>query len=191
MINIAIFASGNGTNAERIAEYFKDKKGIKVALVLTNNPDAYVFQRVKKYNIPTMVFNRKEFYHSGEVVQQLKNFEIDIIVLAGFLWLIPKSLLESFDKIVNIHPALLPKYGGKGMYGMKIHELVRKNNDPETGITIHWVNEKYDEGEAIIQVKCSVEPGDSPRDIADKIHRLEYKHYPEVIEKIAGIKNEN
>ena len=178
---IAIFASGSGTNAEAIIKHFKGHPIIKVELVLTNNPKAFVLERAKKFAIPTKVFSREEF---DNVVTDLKESRITHIVLAGFLWLIPASLIKSYpDKIINIHPALLPKFGGKGMYGMKIHELVRTLNETETGITIHLINDKYDEGPILYQGRCDVLSTDSPQEIAHKVHQLEYAHYPLIIEK--------
>ncbi|HYI78596.1 MAG TPA: phosphoribosylglycinamide formyltransferase [Chryseolinea sp.] len=178
---IAIFASGGGTNAEAIIRHFKDHPVIKVALVLSNNPNALVLERAKKFAIPTRVFNKNEFEW---VADTLKEYKITHIVLAGFLWLIPTSLIKAFpNNIINIHPALLPKFGGKGMYGMKIHELVRTSNETETGITIHVINEKYDEGPILFQGRCEVSGTDSPQDIANKVHQLEYAHYPAIIEK--------
>src|SRR5688572_12610942 len=178
---IAIFASGSGTNAEAIIKHFKGHPIIKVELVLTNNPKAFVLERAKKFAIPTKVFSREEF---DNVVTDLKESRITHIVLAGFLWLIPASLIKSYpDKIINIHPALLPKFGGKGMYGMKIHELVRTLNETETGITIHLINDKYDEGPILYQDRCDVSSTDSPQEIAHKVHQLEYAHYPLIIEK--------
>ncbi|HZB13806.1 MAG TPA: phosphoribosylglycinamide formyltransferase [Chryseolinea sp.] len=178
---IAIFASGGGTNAEAIIRHFKDHPLIKVALVLSNNPNALVLERAKKFAISTRVFNKNEF---EQVADSLKEYKITHIVLAGFLWLIPTSLIKAFpNRIINIHPALLPKFGGKGMYGMKIHELVRTSNETETGITIHVINEKYDEGPILFQGRCEVSGTDSPQDIANKVHQLEYAHYPVIIEK--------
>jgi len=180
---IAIFASGSGTNAEAIMKYFKDHPLIKIELVLTNNPNALVLERAKKFAVPTKVFNREEF-SSGEVVKWLLEYGVTHIVLAGFLWLIPVSLIKSYpNEIINIHPALLPKFGGKGMYGMKIHELIRSLNETETGITIHLINEKYDEGPILYQGRCEVARADTPKDIANKVHQMEYANYPLVIEQ--------
>ena len=180
---IAIFASGNGTNAEAIIKYFKDHPLIKIELVLTNNPNALVLERAKKFAVPTKIFNREEF-SSDEVVKWLREYGITHVVLAGFLWLIPTSLLKSYpNEIINIHPALLPKFGGKGMYGMKIHELIRNLNETETGITIHLINEKYDEGPILYQGRCQVASTDTPKDIANKVHQMEYANYPLVIEQ--------
>lgn len=180
---IAIFASGGGTNAEAIIKYYREHPLIKIELVLSNNPNAFVLERARKFSIPTKVFNREEFA-SGEVVSWLREYGITHIVLAGFLWLIPASLLTSFpNKIINIHPALLPKFGGKGMYGMKIHELIRSLNEKETGITIHLINDKYDEGPILYQGRCDVSATDTAKDIADKVHLLEYANYPSIIEQ--------
>lgn len=178
---IAIFASGSGTNAEAIIKYFREHPIIKVKMVLSNNANAFVLERAKKFEIPAKTFNRVDF---DEVVPVLKENGITHVVLAGFLWLIPLSLIKAFpDKIINIHPALLPKFGGKGMYGMKIHELVRSSNETETGITIHIIDEKYDEGPILFQAKCPVSDTDSPEEIAHKVHQLEYAYYPVIIEK--------
>lgn len=180
---IAIFASGSGSNAQKIIEYFADNKNIIVDSVWTNNPSAYVLERAKKCGIDSFIFSREEFKNTLFVVEKLKNRNINLIVLAGFLWLIPSNLIQNF-RIINIHPALLPKYGGKGMYGMNVHQAVVENKEIESGISIHFVNEKYDEGEIIFQAVCPVLPSDSPEDVAEKVHQLEYKHFPEVIEKV-------
>lgn len=188
MTNLAIFASGSGTNAQRISEYFNENEKIKVSLILSNKPEAFVLTRAEKLGIPYFVFNRSEFYHSPTVLEKLKEYAIDIIVLAGFLWLVPEYLTQAFpNRILNIHPALLPKYGGKGMYGGKVHEAVKEANEPETGITIHYVNERYDEGQIIFQGKCGLTTEDTPETIADKVHELEYEHYPRVIEEVVNI----
>ncbi len=185
MHKIALFASGSGTNVENITNYFNNNNSIEIALVLSNKKDAYVLERAKKLNIPSLVFNRNQFYNSTNVVNYLIDNNIDYIVLAGFLWLIPSNLIEAFPKkIINIHPALLPKYGGKGMYGSKVHESVVANNEKQSGITIHFVNEKYDDGNIIFQETCNVLPNDSPNDVAKKVHTLEYKYYPKIIEKL-------
>ncbi|HLF34662.1 MAG TPA: phosphoribosylglycinamide formyltransferase [Cyclobacteriaceae bacterium] len=182
---IAIFASGSGTNAENIIRYFRKAKSAEVIIILTNNKDAYVIERARKLGVECLVFNRNTFYETEKILDILKKPGTDIIVLAGFLWLVPGYLLRSFPgKIINIHPALLPKYGGKGMYGHVVHEAVIRSGDPESGITIHYVNEKYDEGTIIFQTRCAVQPGFTPNDLAEKIHELEYKYYPEVIEKV-------
>jgi phosphoribosylglycinamide formyltransferase-1 len=180
---LAIFASGSGTNAEEIMKFFKDHPAIEVSLLLSNSPDAYALERAAKYNVESKVFDRKQFRQTDEVVNWLKEKEITHVILAGFLWLIPENLLKAFPrKIVNIHPALLPKYGGKGMYGMNVHEAVKSSGDLQTGITIHLVNDQYDDGEVLAQKTVEIESGDTAADIAQKVHKLEYNFYPTVIE---------
>ena len=187
MKRIAIFASGSGTNAQQIIEHFKDNEAIEVSLVLTNNSKAFVLERAAKLKVPSYVFNRTLFYETNQVHDILREIGIDFIVLAGFLWLIPKNILQSWPgRIVNIHPALLPKFGGKGMYGDKVHQAVIKAGEKETGISIHYVNEKYDEGEIIFQEKFEVLPVDTPDTIAERIHVLEHKHFPIVIEELVS-----
>jgi len=182
---IAIFASGSGSNAQRIMEHFKRHKEMEVAIVLSNRADSYVLQRADNFEIPTQVFSKEEFYDATTILKLLKNLDIDIIVLAGFLWLIPENIIRQYPKrIINIHPALLPKYGGKGMYGDIIHETVIANHDTETGITIHYVNESFDEGEIIYQNKCVVEKTDTTEKLAYKVHQLEHLHYPRIIEDL-------
>jgi phosphoribosylglycinamide formyltransferase-1 len=187
MKRIAIFASGSGTNAQRIIEHFKDNADIEVSLVLSNNSKAYVLERAAKLKIPSYVFDRKLFYEGEQVHDILKEIGIDFIVLAGFLWLIPENILKSWPgRIVNIHPALLPKFGGKGMYGERVHQAVIEAGEKETGISIHYVNEKYDEGEIIFQARFSILAGDNAETIASRIHELEHKHFPEVIEELVS-----
>lgn len=184
MKRLAIFVSGGGTNLQRIAEYFSTNPNVEISLVVSNNPDAYALQRAQNLNIPSKVVDRPTF-KSAEFVDELKNLNIDLIVLAGFLWLVPQTLISAFtDKIINIHPALLPKYGGKGFYGEHVHEAVVAAHEKESGITIHYVNEKYDSGDIILQAKVQLEEGETPDSLAAKIHKLEYKHYPEVIEML-------
>jgi phosphoribosylglycinamide formyltransferase-1 len=184
---IAIFASGSGSNAQKILEHFKHHAQGEVVLVLTNNPQAYVLQRADNFEIPTHVFTRDEFFKSDDVVKLLKNMEVDLIVLAGFLWLVPASLLKAFpNQIINIHPALLPKYGGKGMYGDHVHKAVLANGETESGITIHFVNEHFDEGETIHQAKFKIEPGDTLDSIKLKGQQLEHQHFPKVIETLVA-----
>lgn len=184
MARIAIFASGNGTNAEAIINHFQEHPTVRVAALFCNNPKAYVLERARRSDIPTVVFNRQEFYESSKVTDALREHRITHIVLAGFLWLLPPSLVESFpSRIINIHPALLPKYGGKGMYGMRVHEAVKAAGDRQTGITIHEVTTVYDDGPLIFSATCDIDPGDSPEAIADKVHTLEHRHYPRIIEK--------
>jgi phosphoribosylglycinamide formyltransferase 1 len=181
---IAIFASGSGSNAEEIIRYFSAHPRIEVALLLSNNANAFAIERAKSYSIPVMVFSREEFLHSDSVINRLHADDISHIVLAGFLWLVPASLIRAFpDRIINIHPALLPSFGGKGMYGMKVHEAVKASGNSETGITIHLVNEHYDEGRVIFQGKCRIDPSLSPMEIAACVHALEHENYPRVIEE--------
>jgi len=182
---IAIFASGSGSNAQKIMEHFKYSDDAEVSLVLSNNPEAYVLQRADNFEIPSHVFDRQEFYHTDEVVNILKRLEIDLIVLAGFLWLVPENLLKAYpNKIINIHPALLPKHGGKGMYGDRVHKAVLAAGDEEHGITIHFVNEHFDEGEVIYQGRFKVEKDDTLETIKFKGQQLEHLHYPKVIENL-------
>lgn len=183
MKNIAIFASGSGSNAERIVEYFADSEKINVKLFLCNNPEAGVIQRAERLQIPIIMFDRPAF-KSGEVVKILQENKIDWVILAGFLWLVPKNVIEAFpNRIINIHPALLPKFGGKGMYGHFVHEAVVENKETESGITIHFVNEHYDEGGVIFQASFPVLQTDTAEDVARKGQVLEHKHFPEVIER--------
>jgi len=185
MKKVAIFASGNGTNAERIMEYFSANKNVEISLVLTNNPKAGVLKRAKKFDVACLVFSREDLYKSDKVLEVLSNNQIHFVVLAGFLWLIPASVLKAYpNKIINIHPALLPKYGGKGMFGHRVHESVIANNESLSGITIHYVNEQYDEGDIIFQATCEIIDKDTPDSLASKIHELEYAHFPVVIEKL-------
>lgn len=180
---IAILASGNGTNAEAIMRHFERQPDAQVVLLLSNNPEAYALRRAEKFNIPARVFSRQQL-KEGEVAQWLLDAGVTHVVLAGFLWLVPPSLLHAFpDRIVNIHPALLPRYGGKGMYGERVHQAVKAAGDARTGITIHLVNEHFDEGKIIFQADCEVTPDDTPDTIAAKVHALEYKHFPPVIEE--------
>jgi len=182
---IAIFASGSGSNAQKIMEHFKYSEDAEVALVLSNHPEAYVLQRADNFEIPTHVFDKVDFYQSDEVVHLLKKLEIDLIALAGFLWLVPQNLLKEFpNKIINIHPALLPKYGGKGMYGDRVHKAVLEAKDEEHGITIHFANEHFDEGEIIHQAKFKIEKDDTLEIIKFKGQQLEHHHFPKVIENI-------
>ena len=182
---IAIFASGSGTNAERIISHFEGLSTGKVKILCSNKPDAYALVRAEKHNIPTCIFSREDFYKTDKIIELLKKEEIDLIVLAGFLWLVPVNLIRAFpNKIINIHPALLPNYGGKGMYGMHVHQAVIDSGDAESGISIHYVNEKYDEGEIIFQARCKIDGDDTPESLAKKIHQLEYEYFPKVIEEL-------
>ena len=179
---IAVFASGSGSNAENIYNYFNGNDDVVVSLILTNNPNAGVIERATRLNIPFTVFDKNTFKNTNEIVKLLQENNIDLVVLAGFLWLIPENLIEAFtNKIVNIHPALLPKYGGKGMFGDNVHKAVVEHKETETGITIHFVNQHYDEGKVIFQAKCKVLPTDTFEEVASKIHALEYEHFPKVI----------
>lgn len=187
MKKIAIFASGSGSNAENIIRFFAKNPEISVNSIFCNMPGAYVLERAKNYNIPTFVFNREEMKNPEKVLNQLQKQEIDFIVLAGFLWLLPSCITAAYpNRIVNIHPALLPKYGGKGMYGEKVHQAVIAAGEKESGITIHYVNEHYDEGSPIFQARCSIHPEDTPDTLAAKVHALEYEHFPKVIEEVIG-----
>ena len=181
---IAIFASGSGSNAEEILTYFDHYPTIEVVLLLSNNPTAFALTRAAKFNVPTKVFTKEIFKDSTVVLDWLREKEVTHIVLAGFLWLVPSYLTQSFPgKIINIHPALLPKFGGKGMYGMRVHEAVKSAGEKETGITIHLVDEKYDEGKILFQASCPVLENDTPQQIADNVHALEHTHFPKVIEQ--------
>ncbi len=183
--NIAFFASGNGSNVQNIVEYFNGKTDMSPALILTNKADAYVIERAKELNIPCVVFSSKELRETNKIIDILKDYQIDFIVLAGFLLRVPMNLIEAFpNKIINIHPALLPKYGGKGMYGDFVHQAVKDAQETETGITIHYVNEHYDEGQIIFQKKVAVEKSDTADSIAEKVHALEYEYFPKVIEEV-------
>jgi phosphoribosylglycinamide formyltransferase 1 len=185
MRNIAVFASGSGTNAENIIQYFSNRNTAKVSLVLSNKRQALVLKRAEQLNIRTVFFEHKEFYVTGKVLRYLALYKIDFIVLAGFLWLVPESILEQYPgRIINIHPALLPRYGGKGMYGDAVHRAVIGNNDSESGITIHYVNKKYDDGDIIFQERCEVISSDTPESLAVKVHSLEYQYYPRIIEEL-------
>jgi len=182
---IAVFASGNGTNSEKIFEYFQGHKSVKVALLLCNKTNAGVLTRAEQYQIKAKTFSRQEFYDTTSILQVLADSEIDYIALAGFMWLVPEYLVKAFpNKILNIHPALLPKFGGKGMYGMNVHRAVKNAEDLETGITIHFVNQLYDDGNIIDQFSCKVEANDTVEEIARKVQVLEHENYPKVIENV-------
>lgn len=184
---LAIFASGSGSNAQRLAEYFAGSGIAEVSVVYCNNPDAFVLQRAQLLGLPSVLIKRDTFYTDNAVVEDLKSREIDWVILAGFLWLVPDSILKAFPgRVINIHPALLPLYGGKGMYGMKVHQAVIAAGATESGITIHYVNDKYDEGGIIFQAKCSIENGETPEMLAAKIHELEHEHFPTVIRKLVS-----
>jgi phosphoribosylglycinamide formyltransferase-1 len=185
MKRIVIFASGSGTNAENLIKFFHNRDNASVIQILTNNPYAKVLDRAKKLSVSALSFNKIAFTETDDVLNILKANNPDLIILAGFLWKCPETILKEFpNKVINIHPALLPKYGGKGMYGQHVHEAVVANNEKETGITIHYVNEHYDEGAIIFQAKCRVLGSDSAEDVAAKIHELEMKHFPEVVNSL-------
>ena len=184
MHKIAIFASGAGSNAKKIIEYFEGHRLITVSLIVCNKPDAGVLKIADQTGIPTLLIEKEKFFRGNAYIDELKERGIGFIVLAGFLWKIPDTLIKAYPgKIINIHPALLPNYGGKGMYGGFVHEAVITNKDKESGITIHYVDEHYDHGDIIFQARCPIEETDSPESLAKKIHALEHKYYPEVIEK--------
>ncbi|GAF02744.1 phosphoribosylglycinamide formyltransferase [Saccharicrinis fermentans] len=188
MSKVAIFASGSGSNAENIVKYLKERSKSVDFHFFTNNSNAYVNERALKLDVGITLFSREAFYQSDKIIRLLKQEEFDLIVLAGFLWLIPENLVEAFKgRIINIHPALLPKYGGKGMYGKKIHEAIVANHEDETGITIHFVDANYDEGKIIQQVSCEVLPSDTADDVEAKVHALEYEHYPKVIAQLLDL----
>lgn len=189
-MNLAIFASGTGTNAARIIEHFRGSSRIKVGLIVCNKPGAGVLGIAEREGIPSLVIEKEVFFRGGAYVDELRAEKIGFIVLAGFLWKIPEALVKAYPgRIVNIHPALLPKYGGKGMYGRFVHEAVIAAKDKESGITIHYVDEHYDHGQPIFQAKVIIEPGDTPETLAQKIHLLEYEHFPRVIEEVIDLQN--
>ncbi|WP_370088443.1 phosphoribosylglycinamide formyltransferase [Ekhidna sp.] len=186
-VNLAILASGSGSNAENITKYFDTHPNIQVKEILSNKPDAFVHERARKLDIPSSTFTRDQFRDSS-FIKRLE--DIDYIILAGFLWLIPQFLVKSFpNRIINIHPSLLPKFGGKGMYGDHVHKAVIEAGEKESGITIHLVNEEYDKGKILFQAKCEVEPSDTPDSLASKIHSLEYTHFPKTIESYIVAQN--
>ena len=185
MTNIAIFVSGSGTNCENIIRHFTDSKDVKIALVLSNRSDAYALVRAEKYNIPTVVLPKTDFYKEEQLLGLMQTYAIDFIVLAGFLLMIPDFLIHAYNRrMVNLHPALLPKFGGKGMYGHHVHEAVKAAGETETGMTVHWVSSICDDGEIIAQYRTLINPEDTPDDIAAKEHILEQKYFPTVIEQV-------
>lgn len=189
MKKIAILASGEGTNAERIIRYFSEKRTAEVALVITNKAQAGVLKRTDRLGVPSLVITAQGFA-DGEALEAFHRFHIDFIVLAGFLLKVPDSILHDYpEKIVNIHPALLPKFGGKGMYGARVHEAVIAADEKESGITIHYIDGHYDEGSIIFQATCPVMPGDTPDTLATRVHQLEYEHFPKIIERVIQGKN--
>ena len=185
MIRLVLFASGSGTNAENITRFFEKYRDIKIVGICSNNPHAVVLERAKKLGLPSFIFNRHDFYKTDQVLDHLRSCRAEWIILAGFLWLVPDNLLTGYpDRIINIHPALLPKYGGKGMYGDRVHKAVIESGDEESGITIHFVNSEYDSGDIIFQARCPVMPGDTAESLAHRVHELEYEYYPKVIEEL-------
>lgn len=191
MKRIVLFASGSGSNAEKIATFFADNTQVDVALIVSNNPKAGVIERARRLHIPVLLFDRTTFYETDQITQLLLNQNIDLIVLAGFMWLMPAELVRAFpNKIINIHPALLPKFGGKGMYGHYVHEAVVAVGESESGITIHYVNEHYDEGQIIFQANCPVSPSDTPEDVARNVQVLEHTYYPKVVADVLKLDHE-
>ena len=190
MKRIVIFGSGSGTNAENLIKFFQNSDNASVVQVLTNNPHAKVLDRCKTLGVSALSFNKISITKTNDVLNILKASKPDLIILAGYLWKFPENILNEFpNKVINVHPALLPSYGGKGMYGMFVHEAVVANKETETGITIHYVNEHYDEGAIIFQAKCKVLPTDTAEDVAAKIHELEMEHFPKVVEELLNSKN--
>ena len=180
--NLVLFASGSGSNVENIASFFREDPRVRIKGVLCNNPKAGVVDRCRRLKLPLFCFNRPAYQEQEGLLQLLRALEPDLIVLAGFLWKIPEEMVRAFpQKIINIHPALLPRFGGKGMYGMHVHQAVLAKGEKESGITVHFVNEAYDEGAIILQEKVAIVEGETPESLAGKIHQLEYKHYPGVI----------
>lgn len=185
---IVVFASGSGSNAENIIRYFHDSGAAEVVSVMSNKPNAKVLERAKKLNVTALYFDRAAFYNSNEVLHILEDVNPDLIVLAGFLWLFPSTILEKFpNKVINLHPALLPKFGGKGMFGSNVHQAVLDNKEKETGITIHYVNEKYDDGQIIFQKAFPISSKETLTSLTEKIHELEHRHFPEVIENLLEV----
>ncbi len=189
MKNIAIFASGTGSNARKIIEYFDQREDVAVQLVISNRVDAPVLNLAAQHDIDQIILDRHQFFDTENLLSLLDKYEISLVVLAGFLWLVPPYLVEAYTgRIINIHPALLPKFGGKGMYGHHVHEAVKKAGETETGITIHYVNTHYDEGQIIFQAKCPVALSDTPEDIARKVLALEHQYYPQVVDQLLAKK---
>ena len=181
---LAIFASGSGSNAENICNYFSESSDIKVVLICTNREDALIVKRANKLNIPVYIFSKSELNNFVDLHKKLQNIEVDVIILAGFLLKLPTIMVDNYpNRIINIHPSLLPKYGGKGMYGSNIHKAVIKNKELESGISIHFVNQNYDEGKIILQKKCSISDNESVETLIHKIHKLEHNYFPVAIEK--------
>jgi len=188
---IVVFASGSGTNAENIIKFFQKQPNASVVAVFSNKRSAKVLKRAHDLNVKALHFDRDALYNSYDVLHILEDINPDLIVLAGFMWIFPEDILKRFpNKIINIHPALLPKYGGKGMYGMHVHEAIIQNKEKESGISIHYVNENYDDGEIIFQAKTDISEEDTPESLAEKIHKLEYKHFPEILQQLLQKKSQ-
>jgi phosphoribosylglycinamide formyltransferase-1 len=186
-IKVAIFASGAGSNAHKLIDYFRKHSQIKIALIVCNKPGAGVLTIAQKENIPSLLIEKEQFFRGNAYVDELKHYNVDFIVLAGFLWKVPLQLVKAFpQRIINIHPALLPNYGGKGMYGRFVHEAVITAKETESGISIHYVDELYDHGQLIFQARCTIDAADTPESLAQKIHALEHEHYPLIVEKVIG-----
>jgi len=182
MKNLVVFASGSGSNAEQIIRFFLNRDDARVTGVLSNNSDAFVHERARALGVRSVTFTRSDFYHTDRIVKLLSDWQTDLIILAGFMWLVPSNLLMQYtQRILNIHPALLPDFGGKGMYGHHVHEAVIKAQEKSSGITIHLIDEEYDRGKILFQASCEVFPNDTPESLAERIHRLEHEHYPRVI----------
>jgi len=187
MTYLALFASGSGSNARKMMEHFAEHPEVRVGLLVSNKPDAGALLHASEMGVPTLVINRESLYTTENLLVDLDLYRIDWIVLAGFMWLIPAYLVHAYaGRIVNIHPALLPRFGGKGMYGMRVHEAVKAAGETQSGITIHYVNEQYDQGAVIFQATCPLEAQDTPEGIARKVQALEHRHYPEVVEQLVG-----
>lgn len=185
MKHIAVFASGTGTNAEKIMQHFEQHEEISVSLIISNKTNAPVLSKAVAFGVPTLLIDRHSFYQTHDILETLKRYGIDFIVLAGFLWLLPPYLVQAYaHRMVNLHPALLPRYGGKGMYGMHVHRAVCEAKENQTGMTIHYVNEQYDDGDIVFQATCPLQRGDTPEGIADKVRVLEHRYFPKVIEQL-------
>ena len=185
MKNLAVFASGSGTNAEKIFERFHEHPSVRVASLLTNNPSAGVIARAARFKVPVEVFDKSILTKTDDIVKTLQYQQVDWIALAGFMLMVPQNLIDAFpNRMVNIHPALLPAYGGKGMYGMHVHRAVIEAGEPASGITVHYVNERYDEGAIIFQASCPIQPNDTAETLAEKVHQLEHRYYPQIIEEL-------
>ncbi len=185
--NIAIFASGTGSNAKKIVDHFKHREGINVSLIVSNNPSAKVLEMAGNEGVPTLVISRHSFYEKNNILKIFNEYFIDYVVLAGFLWLVPTYLVKAYEnRMVNIHPALLPKFGGKGMYGMNVHNAVKEAGEKESGITIHYVNEQYDDGDIVFQKTCGLSVDDTSHTIAKKVQILEHRYFPIIVENLVS-----